>query len=47
LPDLGLYIGGPDPAHDGNRAWFSGLIDELRIYTRALSGDEIRKLPGF
>jgi len=42
-----LFIGGPDPNHDPNRAWFNGLIDEVRIYARALTAEEIRSLPGF
>ena len=32
------YLG----AKDGNDEWFSGLIDEVRIYNRALSAEEIR-----
>ena len=42
-----LFIGGPDPAANQDRAWFDGLIDEVRIYSRALSEAEIRRLPGF
>jgi len=42
-----LYIGAPDPKNHPNRAGFDGLIDDLRIYARALTGSEIRQLPGF
>jgi len=42
-----LFIGGPDPTQRWSRTWFDGLIDEVRVYTRALSGEEIRALPGF
>lgn len=42
-----LYIGGPDPEHNSNRAWFDGSMDELRIYARVLTEQEIRSLPGF
>ena len=42
-----LVIGGPDLNHHSNRAWFDGLIDEVRIYARALTAEEIRDLPGF
>ena len=42
-----LYVGGPDPSHHPNRAWFDGMIDEVRVYTRTLTPEEIRKLPGF
>jgi hypothetical protein len=42
-----LFIGGPDAAHHPNRAWFDGLIDEVRVYARALTREEIRSLPGF
>jgi parallel beta-helix repeat protein len=38
--DNGLpwYIG----AREGNQGWFNGTIDEVKIYNRALSADEIR-----
>jgi len=42
-----LYIGTADPKLVGNRSGFNGLIDELRIYARALTVEEIRALPGF
>jgi hypothetical protein len=42
-----LTIGGPDAAHHPNRAWFDGMIDEVRVYARALTREEIRSLPGF
>jgi len=35
----------PEPADGGEMAgWFKGLIDEVRIYDRALSADEVRAL---
>ena len=36
-----LYIGAPDPRHHPNRAWFDGLIDEVMIFNRALSAEEV------
>lgn len=42
-----LDIGGPEPTLNRDRAWFDGLIDEVRVYCRALSVEEIRQLPGF
>jgi PKD repeat protein len=35
---LSWYIG----AREGNQGWFNGTIDEVKIYNRALSADEIR-----
>jgi len=37
-----LHIGG-DPGC-GGRAWYTGLLDDARLYNRALSGDEIKLL---
>jgi hypothetical protein len=37
-----LYIGGPDPRHHPNRAFFDGWIDEVMIFNRKLSEEEIR-----
>lgn len=45
LPNV-LFIGGPDPGHHRNRSWFDGLMDEVRVYARVLSPEEIRALPG-
>lgn len=39
-----LFIGGPDPGHHQNRAWFDGLIDELMIFDRVLRADEVETL---
>jgi len=39
--DSPVMIGGNAEAMD---RWFDGLIDEVRVYNRALSPDEIRKL---
>lgn len=41
-----LSIGAPLAANHSNRGQFDGLMDELRIYARALTSDEIRSLPG-
>ena len=40
------WDGAPDPKNIPNRVRFDGLIDEVRIYARALRGEEIRQLPG-
>ena len=37
----GIYIGRTDPSH-GYSGYFSGIIDEVRIYNRALSAEEIK-----
>ena len=42
-----LFIAGPDPEHHTNRAWFDGLMDELRIYNLALSDKEVGRLAEF
>lgn len=39
-----LFIGGPDPGHHPNRVGFDGVMDELMIFNRALTADEIRQL---
>lgn len=39
-----LYIGGPDPRHHPNRAFFDGWIDEVMIFNRKLSEEEIRAI---
>ncbi len=36
-----LYIGRPDPNHHSNRGWFDGKMDEVRIYNRVLTQEEI------
>lgn len=38
-----LHIGAPDPQSHPNRAWFDGLMDEIRIHNRALSPEEIER----
>jgi len=40
--DTNVYIGGIDAAHDDRD--FQGLIDEVRIYNRALSASEVEAL---
>lgn len=37
-----LYLGGPDPQHHPNRAFFDGWLDEVMIFNRRLSADEVR-----
>lgn len=39
-----LFIGGPDPRHHGNRSFFDGWIDEVMIFNRRLTADEIQDL---
>jgi len=39
-----LFIGKPDPAHHYNRAGFTGLMDEVMIFKRALAPEEILAL---
>lgn len=39
-----LYIGGPDPRHHRNRAFFDGWIDEVMIFNRRLAAEEIRAI---
>ena len=39
-----LYIGGPDPGDDPNRSGFDGVMDELMIFNRALSAEEVRQM---
>lgn len=39
-----LYVGGPDPRHNPNRSGFEGVMDELMIFNRALSAEEIRQI---
>lgn len=39
-----LYIGGPDPSHHPNRSFFDGWIDEVMIFNRRLTEDEIRRI---
>lgn len=39
-----LFVGGPDPGHHPNRAWFDGLIDEFMLFDRVLSDAEIARL---
>jgi hypothetical protein len=41
-----LYIGAPLPRNHPNRGHYDGLMDDLRLYARALSAEEIRSLPG-
>ena len=37
---------GFDGIADGNAEWFEGAVDDVRIYDRALSAKEIRRLHG-
>jgi hypothetical protein len=37
----GSFVGGTDPSGGLNPRWHKGLLDEVRIYNRALSPDEI------
>ena len=41
-----LAIGGEDGAHEGanHASWFNGLLDEVRIYERAMSATEVQML---
>ena len=39
-----LFVGGPDPGHHPNRAWFDGLIDEFMLFDRVLSDAEVVRL---
>ena len=39
-----LYVGGSDPGHHPNRSSFEGVMDEVMIFNRALSAEEIRQL---
>lgn len=39
-----LFIGGPDPHSHPNRAFFDGWIDEVMIFNRKLTDEEIRDL---
>jgi hypothetical protein len=43
LPDGDLYFGAGKDLDAGS--FFSGLIDDVRIYNRALSAEEIEELP--
>lgn len=38
---VALSIGGPEPSGD---QWFNGLLDDVRIYNRALSSAEVQEL---
>lgn len=40
--DAPLYVGGRGPNEPGN--YYTGVIDDLRIYNRALTSDEIEEL---
>jgi hypothetical protein len=33
-----------NPVSDGSNAWFDGTMDDVRIYNRALTADEIKRL---
>jgi len=44
LAERDLFVGGPDPDHHQNRAWFDGWMDEVRIYDRALHANEVKTL---
>jgi hypothetical protein len=39
-----LFIGKPDPNHHYNRAGYTGLIDEVMIFNRALPAEEVLAL---
>lgn len=39
-----LFIGGPDPRSHPNRAFFDGWIDEVMIFNRRLTDEDIRDL---
>lgn len=39
-----LYIGGPDPSANANRSRFDGDMQNVMIFNRALSADEVQKL---
>jgi hypothetical protein len=41
-----LYIGVPAPNNHPNRGRYDGLMDDLRIYSRALTSEEIAGLAG-
>jgi hypothetical protein len=42
--DCPLRIGAYSPVLAGNHLWFSGKIDDVRIYNRALSDQEVQEL---
>lgn len=41
-----LAVGGEDGSHEGSgqASWFNGLLDEVQIYDRALSAEEVQRL---
>jgi hypothetical protein len=41
---LDIFIGSAHPAHDSEHHWFNGKIDDVRIYNRALSTNEVAEL---
>jgi len=43
---VALYIGVPTPNNHPNRGRYDGLMDDLRIYSRALTSEEVRQLAG-
>lgn len=44
--DMKLVIGSSEWTHSHQQKFWSGKIDDIRIYNRVLSGDEIRQLYG-
>jgi hypothetical protein len=38
------YIGRPDPEHHVNRSWFDGSMDEVMIFSRALTAKDVKEL---
>jgi hypothetical protein len=38
------YIGGPDPKANPNRSWFNGSMDEVMIFSRALTAEEVTRI---
>ena len=39
-----LYIGEPSPTASADHTYYDGLMDDVRIYTRALGADEIKAI---
>jgi hypothetical protein len=38
-----LYIGAPDPASNGNRSRFDGVMRDVMLFNRALTAEEIHE----